>query len=189
MGYGRELWASPPEGAWSLSEKRPNTSAGHRLFPQGPLSRHHRWLASSCCQLGGHANTIWYSTDNMAKGCGAASRHFARATFGLSPWGSGRWPHHGSLSCLEGQASGAGQVILRENASGGCLTPARPAPTGLSYQESPAELEGVTFRTNPGRRTEARGLPGPFFPVDIFLTSLLLCPEASRHRLRAGEDS
>lgn len=67
----------------------------------------------------GKANTIWYSTDNMAKGCGSNQQtHFARATLGLSlgTWqvatprilelsrGSGQWHRVGNTEgeCFRG---------------------------------------------------------------------------------------
>ncbi|EDM08324.1 rCG54024 [Rattus norvegicus] len=72
------------------------------------MQHHNRSLTSSSVSSGGEANTIWYSTGNMAKGVEATSRHTLPGPLLASPWGPGRWPHHGSLSCLESQASGTG---------------------------------------------------------------------------------
>lgn len=62
-------------------------------------------------------------------------------------------------------------------------------PTGLTkslLQSWRASLSGQTLDGGYGmhrpEQVRAKGLPGPFSPVDIFLTSLLLCPEASCHR-------
>lgn len=146
----------------------------------------------------GQANTIWYSTYNTAKAHESSEQtHFARATLGLPLRESGRWPHHGSLSCLEGQASGTGQVILRENVLRGCPTP--PGPTAcrcLNQSLLEGWLEGVTFRTNPGRRTgdaqaragQSQGLPRPLSPLDIFSRHCCsVLKQAVCHRLHTQE--
>lgn len=104
----------------------------------------------------------------------AASRHFARATLGLSPWGSGRWPYHGSVSCLKGQASDAGQVILRDNASGGCPTPARPAAYRSALPTVSCKATGCHFQDKHWTEDMERTGPSRLGPGGCQALSLLL---------------